>query len=127
MSKITGDTVKTGICLVCPERMLYPRLTNLLKTGVVVGSTAHSIQVMGNDRMSYIWQREKIHGYVSGIATSRAHSQADLGPAKTRLLEDARQSDSPRDNIGPGIKTLEHWTNFALGGNRVSRAVAQKK
>src|SRR5205823_12209248 len=45
---------------VCGEGVFHPRLTNLFEAFAVIGATAHSIEILRNDRVISIWQCEPI-------------------------------------------------------------------
>jgi hypothetical protein len=85
--------------------MLYPGLANLLKAIIVARSAAHSIEILRNDRMVWIWQLIKMQGLVSVVAAGRSDCQADLGPATSKLFQASYFTDISRDDIGTRVKT----------------------
>jgi hypothetical protein len=62
--------------------MFYPRLADLLEAIVIGRSTAHSVEILGDDGMTRTWHRKKIHQGVSGIAGCYSHCQAALRPGR---------------------------------------------
>jgi hypothetical protein len=124
----TSLTDKAYVGLVCSEGMLDPGLPNLFKALAVVRSSAHSIEIVRNDRVIGLWHRKKIHGHVSGIARGRANAQPNLGPATSKLLQASNSAHVSRDDIGPRIKTLRSALRPAgLRGQEPKREQKQRE
>ena len=45
-----------GVVFQCQERMLKPGVPNLFEALIVIGATAHPIEILRNDRVIVIWQ-----------------------------------------------------------------------
>jgi hypothetical protein len=120
-----GLTSKTVARLVCPEGMLHPGLANLLKAVVVARSAAHSIEIVRDERMSCLGQREKTHDLVAGVAGRGAHSQAYLGAAAAKLFQSSEQTNISGDDIRPLVKTFR--SALLRWGGGISRTVAQEQ
>src|SRR5947199_9348642 len=86
--------------------MLDPGLANLLKAIIVTRSTAHSIEIVRNNRMGCVGHRKKIHRRVSGITRGRAHAQTDLSPAASKLSQASYFTYVARNDIGSRVKTF---------------------
>src|SRR6188508_2671518 len=107
MSEVTtGLALKAVVRLVGPEGVFDPRLPDLLKALGVTRAAAHAIEIVHDDGVKRAGQLNKIHELVSGIAGSRAHAKADLGPAAAKLLQTSDVTDPSRDDVGPGVKTF---------------------
>ena len=76
---ITGVAAKIALVeFVCGEGVFHPGLTNLFEAFAVIGATAHSIEILRNDRVISIWQCEPIDRLVAAVTGSRRYCQADL-------------------------------------------------
>src|SRR5450759_2562702 len=85
-SATTGVTTKAAsVVFQSEERMLQPRLSDLLKAIVVARSAAHAIEILRNDWMVGAWQLKPIERLVAVIARGCAHPQADLSSATSKL------------------------------------------
>ena len=95
-----GLTAKTaGIQLQGRERMFHRGLTNLFKALVVIGATAHPIEVLRDHWMIVVRQCKPVQRLLSGVARVSSHREADLGPA---LPNCANPDSSPTMTSGPG-------------------------
>src|ERR1700730_3244818 len=82
----TGVAAKAAsVVFQSEERMLQPRLSDLLKAIVVGRSAAHSIEILRNDRMIGLWQLKPIERLVAVVTRGCAHPQTNLGPATSKL------------------------------------------
>ena len=80
-----------SVALQSKERMLQPGLPDLLKA---IGAAAHAIQILRNDGVIVVRQREPIEFLVSVITRSRSHPQADKASTNSTLA--SRRADLPR-------------------------------
>ena len=79
-----ADSITTQVAEVicqCGKRMLNTGLTNLFKTLVISGATAHSIKILGNHRVIVGRVGEPIQVYCSLVAGIGSHGEPDLSPA----------------------------------------------
>lgn len=90
----------TFVILVCAERMLHPGLADLFEAIIIVRSTAHPIEVLGDNRMIGVWYGEKVHWLIAVIARSRANAEAHLSSAARICLHHGAQIAN--DNVRPG-------------------------
>src|SRR4029453_769594 len=90
-----------GVCRCRCESMLTPGLSDLLKTVVVSGAAAHSVNILRNKRVVVAWQGKPIHvfrPFVAGIG-----SQRNPHPAVYCATVQLYQADQFTDNyVRPG-------------------------
>jgi hypothetical protein len=108
--------------------MLGPGLADLLKALAVARSTAHSIEIVWNDRVIGLWHRKKIHRHVSRVARGRANAQANLGSVASKLLQPSNGAHVSGDDIGPRVKSLRGTLRpTGLMGYQPKREQKQRK
>src|SRR6267143_6028235 len=111
----TGVAAKAAsVVFQCKEGVFEPGLADLFETLDVVSSSAHSIQILWNDRMIGIWQLKPIKRLIAVVTRSRCHRQTHLGASASELFH---VWQIPDNHIGPvrrrwrlcPVSTTQRW------------------
>ena len=120
-------TKAANILLQGSEGMFQPGLADLFEAVVITGSAAHAIQILRNDGVVGIRQREPIEFLGSVVTGSRCHREADNRSRTSRLRHGRQISDddiNPRNGVrrvwSAGIGPVPRWRqdrrlNFTVG------------
>src|SRR6266446_4776442 len=67
--------------------VFQPGLADLLEAIIVISSATHSIEILRNDRVVYLWQLKPIERLIAIIAGGRSYTQANLSSATAELIQ----------------------------------------
>ena len=87
----------TDVLRQCCECMFKPGLANLFEPFGVIGATAHPIQILRNDGVIRLRQREPIQVYGSSVAGSCCDGNTHLRAGTAKLLH---RGQVPYDDVG---------------------------
>src|ERR1700730_7276501 len=76
-----------GVVFQCEEGVFEPGLSDLFEPLAVISSSAHTIQILWNDRVIGIWQLKPIEWLVAVVTRSRCHRETHLGSSASELLQ----------------------------------------
>ena len=107
----TGVTSTAHTVFQCFKGMFHPRLTDLFEALGVIGSAAHSIEILRNDGVISLRQRKPIHRLVAVVARVCSYCEANLATSPSLLVHIFYISD---DNIRTRHEVWHCGTGFVL-------------
>src|SRR5262245_32817241 len=81
---VTAEATVVFRC--CRKGVFEPGLTDLFEPLGVINSSAHPIQILGNDRVIVAWQCEPIHIHLPVVARFCSYCQANPSASVPELL-----------------------------------------
>jgi hypothetical protein len=94
-------------------------MADLFETVIVVGATAHAIEILRNDKMISVGQRKPIDWLVAIIARVCSNGQTDLRPYRRTKL--CHVFDISNNNIRTGNKVRHSGAACMLHGRQDHR------
>jgi len=98
--------------------MFEPGLADLFEAVVVIGPTAHPVEILWDNRMIGLRQRKPVQRLIAIVTRSRSNSQSDEVSIASVLRHFRQHTD---DHIGAGHERWRFWTGCASQGRHHHR------